>query len=459
MRGSLSTMKNDFTVLSGNWSHLTPDKKRDIRYSRLQDTAKNISFVSTEAKDHYTRSLKRLVDVYNVREPDRVPVSVVPGVIPLLLDDIDYNIALHDPRKALDASLKFNTRYSGQLDAFTFPFLIPANALEKLNYKLYSWPGYGLPNNGTGIQFIEGEYMNNDEYDAFIKNPADYWMRTYLPRIFGVFEPFRNVSALSDIIEFPIQLAPLAKPQIRNILKTLIEAGEEWEAYLKVSEEFGIKSRENGFPVLSPVNGYTKAPFDAFGDTLRGTKAIIKDMFRQPDKLLEALDKMADLEVESVLNSPDAVDGLKIFLALHKGADGWMSQNQFETFYWPSLKKVMDACINEGFVLNLFVEGSYNTRLEYFLDFPRGSLHLWFDQTDIFRAKKVLGGLFCIEGNVPSSLLVTGSPREIKEHCRKLIEVCGVGGGYILGCGAAIANPRLENLIAMVEAVNEYGIY
>jgi uroporphyrinogen-III decarboxylase len=252
---------------------------------------------------------------------------------------------------------------------------------------------------------------------------------------------------------------PLARTEIRESLKKFIEAGEEYELYLRVNEEFNRKSQENGFPVLFPVNGYTKAPFDAFGDTLRGTIGIMKDMFRQPDKLLEALDKMADLEIESVMNSPDAVNGVKLFFALHKGADGWMSQKQFDAFYWPSLKKVMNACINEGFILSLFVEGTYNTRLEHFLDFPKGSLHLWFDQTDIVKAKKILGDRFCIEGNVPSSLLVTGNPPAVKDYCRRLIKVCGAGGGYILGCGAAVANPKLENLVAMIEAAKEYGVY
>ena len=452
-------MKKNLPALSENWYRLTPQEKRQARYDRLRETAKNINFINSGAKQHYVSTVQRLINVFNVREPDRVPVSVVPGMIPLLQDGIDYDIALHTPQKALSASLKFNAKYSGILDSFSFPFLIAANALEKLNYKLYSWPGYGLPSNGTGIQFVEGEYMKEDEYDTFLNNPSDFWMRTYLPRIFGVFEPLRNVSSLSDIIEFPIQLAILAKPEIRNSLKKLIEAGEDWETYLKVNQEFSTKSRENGFPALSPVNGYTKAPFDAFGDTLRGTMAIMKDMFRQPDKLLEALDKMAELEIESVLNAADDANNIKIFFALHKGADGWMSQKQFDTFYWPPLKKVMNACIDEGFLLNLFVEGAYNSRLEYFLDFPKGSLHLWFDQTDIFKAKNTLGEKFCIEGNIPSSLLVTGTPYDVKEHCRKLIEVCGAGGGYILGCGAAIANPKLENLVAMVEAANEYGVY
>ncbi len=136
-----------------------------------------------------------------------------------------------------------------------------------------------------------------------------------------------------------------------------------------------------------------------------------------------------------------------------------MSQKQFETFYWPSLKKVMDAFIDEGLIQSLFAEGSFNTRLEYVNEFPRGSLTWQFDQTDMFRAKQILGDKCSIQGNVPASLMVTGNPQDVKEYCRKLIEGCGPGGGYLLTAGAVAENPKMENLRAMVQAVNEYGFY
>jgi uroporphyrinogen-III decarboxylase len=75
------------------------------------------------------------------------------------------------------------------------------------------------------------------------------------------------------------------------------------------------------------------------------------------------------------------------------------------------------------------------------------------------KAKKILGDKFYIQGKVPSSLIVTGSPKEVKERCRKLIEDCGKGGGYILGAGCIADNPKLDNLRAMMEAVREYGVY
>ncbi len=107
----------------------------------------------------------------------------------------------------------------------------------------------------------------------------------------------------------------------------------------------------------------------------------------------------------------------------------------------------------------LFAEGSYNTRLEYVNVFPKGSICWLFDQTDMVRAKKILGDKCSIEGNVPSSLIVTGDPKDVKAHCRKLIEDVGPGGGYILSAGCMAENPKLDNLRVMLAAAREYGTY
>jgi uroporphyrinogen-III decarboxylase len=107
----------------------------------------------------------------------------------------------------------------------------------------------------------------------------------------------------------------------------------------------------------------------------------------------------------------------------------------------------------------LFAEGSYNKRLEVVRDLPERSVIWWFDRTNMARAKKILGDTNCIAGNVPTSLICTGTPEEIKEHCRNLIEVCGKNGGYILTGGAQVHNTTAENLQALIEAVRLYGVY
>jgi len=192
---------------------------------------------------------------------------------------------------------------------------------------------------------------------------------------------------------------------------------------------------------------------------LRGTTGIMQDMFRRPDKLLKALDVIADLTINTILKNPNIERMTSVMYPLHKGADGWMSQKAFDTFYWPSMKKVMDAFINEGLMQTLFAEGGYNTRLEYIDQFPKGAVTWYFDRTDMSLAKKILGKNCCLQGNVPTSMIVTGTPEETKEYCRNLIETAGKGGGFILAAGSIADNPKLENLQAMMAAVNEYGWY
>jgi uroporphyrinogen-III decarboxylase len=42
---------------------------------------------------------------------------------------------------------------------------------------------------------------------------------------------------------------------------------------------------------------------------------------------------------------------------------------------------------------------------------------LLFDRTDIVKAKKVVGDRLCMNGNVPTDMLLTGASEEVKNYC------------------------------------------
>jgi uroporphyrinogen-III decarboxylase len=120
---------------------------------------------------------------------------------------------------------------------------------------------------------------------------------------------------------------------------------------------------------------------------------------------------------------------------------------------------VMMGLINDGLVPLPFAEGDYEPRLEIIKDMPRSSVIWHFERMDMAKAKKVLGDNVCIAGNVPVSILCTGTPQEVKEYCRRLIESCAKGGGYILTGAASIEKGDVANLRVMMEAAKEYGTY
>jgi uroporphyrinogen-III decarboxylase len=444
----------------------TTDKRIDLRYEEKQEemfktwfSPPGIIFESPEAEKAYHDRISRIKDVIQLKVPDRVPVYTSSGFFPAYDAGITPENAIYDDAKVGMAWKNFVMDfqpdvYAGSVTAFQ------EKAFEMLDYKLYLWPGHGIPTD-TPYQGVEAEHMMADEYDALIQDPYDFLMKVYLPRIFSVLEPFQRLSPLTNTVE-----TPFAGPY--SMRYGMTEERSAFEA-LAVAEQGALKWREvvaacnkalneAGFPILT--GGSTKAPFDMLGGTLRGTNGIMIDMYRQPDRVLEALERLTPLMIRVGVGGVRASERPLVFIPLHKGADGFMSDEQFKRFYWPTLKKVILGLIAEGLVPFIFAEGAYNnSRLEIVKDIPRGKTLWLFDDTDMVKAKKVLGDTACIAGNVPISLLSTGKPDEVKAYCKKLIDVAGQDGGFIMASGAVVDQAKPENLRAMIEFTKEYGVY
>jgi uroporphyrinogen-III decarboxylase len=183
------------------------------------------------------------------------------------------------------------------------------------------------------------------------------------------------------------------------------------------------------------------------------------DMYRQPDKLLELIEYFQSRTLARIAAMPAKNDNPRVFMATHRGSDGFMSIKQFEKFYWPGLKKVILAVIEKGLTPCVFFEGNWTTRLEYMLELPKGKVLAHLDSTDIFRAKEVLHDHICLRGNVPGSLLTAGRVQDVKDYCKKLIDVVGKGGGLIVCPRVVPDEATAENLHAMIDFTAEYGVY
>jgi hypothetical protein len=437
-----------------DWKDLTAGEKKAARLAQWLSPA-GARFSSPEVARTYKARVQRLIDAIDLKKPDRVPLMLPTANFPIHHAGRTVQQAMYDYEELRVAWMKFICEF--ETDVYRSPSIVwPGKAFEDLDYRLYKWPGHGLAGNAPSYQFIEGEYMKADEYDALIRDPSDFWMRVFLPRVFGAFEPFRRLSPFTTLVEVPVfYFLPYTQPEVQAALQTLIDTGREIAKWFEIVRDCDREALAAGLPCLQGM--VVKAPFDVIGDTLRGTQGIIKDMYRQPDKLIEALEKIASINVEHVKSHGQR--GQFISMYLHKGSDGFMSPKQFETFYWPTLKKVILGIIHEGFVPVLFAEGTYDSRLETVKDLPERSVIWWFDQTDMARAKRILGEKACLAGNVPSSLMCTGTPETVKEKCRELIEAVGKGGGFILTGGANIDKGNPANLKAMMEAAKEYGVY
>jgi uroporphyrinogen-III decarboxylase len=435
---------------------MTSEQKRETRFQQWS-APQNIGFKSPEAKKAYQERVARFIKVFNLEKPDRVPVMLPAGNFPIYDAGMTLKEAMQDNEKLCKAYRKFLNEFES--DTFVGPMMVPsAKASEIIDTLTVKWPGHGLPDHASMMQFVEGEYMKADEYDFFLEDLTDFCLRRYLPRSLGALAPFANFPPTPSILGMANKfLTPAVMPQVRAAYQAIINYGEETARWMGPVMQFNHEAMAAGYPTI--FGGQSHAPFDILADTLRGTKGIIMDMYRQPDKVLAAMDKVTPMNITCGIDGANMSGNPVIFFALHKGDDTFMSNKQYEKFYWPTFRKVILGLIEEGLVPYLFAEGRYDNRLDIIKDLPRGKVVWHFDRTDMFRAKKVLGDNACIAGNVPASLLCTGTPREVKEYCRKLIEVCGEGGGFILTGGASIDKGPADNLRAMTEAVMEYGVY
>ncbi len=441
-----------------NWLELSREQKREERMKNwLAGTG--IAFRDAKAARLYKERVTRQKLAMMCEVPDRVPVQIPSANFPAYHSGYTMKRVMNDYEALEKSWLKFMEDFYDDMDSFMGPgFVHSAPAMEIIDYKSYKWPGHGLGDDVNAYQFVEEAIMEPEEYDALIEDPSDFSFRFLLPRTVGTLKPLTKLPALNTMLFLSLMIAyPFADPEVRAAFQSLIKAGEELERWQKHVFTVNKASLEAGFP--GAFGTLAIAPFDVIADFLRGTKGAILDMYRCPDKMMAAIDRITGLTIKRIISTINATGGFTASFPLHKGDDTFMSRKQFEKFYWPSLKKVIDALIDEGISVHLFAEGAYNERLEYISDFPKGWVTWAFDRTDMVKAKKMIGHKCCIVGNVPASTLITGTAGEVKESCRKLIEACAPGGGYVLAGGAAATETTPENLRAFMAAAKEYGVY
>lgn len=405
----------------------------------------------------YAAREKRVLDAIALKVPDRVPIIVRYGFFPVKYAGITMQEFIYDPEKLWNAQWKTIKDFPGDMIQNPYTNRLLGHLLDTLDCKQVMWPGRQLGPQGS-FQFVEGEHMKPEEYEAFLADPSDFIVRRYWPRVFSALKGFEKLAPLRDLHSYSGLVAgtlAFGLPEVKEALEALTKAGEESAKVLVYQQRFKDKAKEEGFPL--EFGASANAPFDELGDYFRGTRGIMLDMYRRPDMVVRACERFLPFIAEKAVAAAGASGNPRVFIPLHKGADGYMSREQFLRFYWPTLRDLMLTLIDRGLVPCPFIEGDYTSRLDIIKDVPAGKACYTFEATDMEQAKKVLGGRVCIRGNVPGSLLVAGTPDDVRRYCRRLIDTVGRDGGFILDTSTSLDDARPENVRALFEAAGAYG--
>ena len=431
----------------------------------MSEKTENPQAPAFEPSPEFLARQKRLGDARSLQKPDRVPVApLVVTFYPTRAKGISNKEAMYNVGRTYDVWKETTIKHEWDA-APPATALLPARPLEIMGMQQFKWPGGGLKEDQP-FQWVEGEYMMQDEYDEMLADPNGFTVKKLWPRISSTLAPISGMAQtpppplvfLSNAYMLPGFIAGMVSaPLVRELLKKVLELAEENEKINLRAMAYTKEMMNLGYPLL-----YTPATFPAFdwiSDTLRGLRGTMVDMYQVPDKLLATIEMFIPLTIGGAVAWAKQTGSKGVFIAMHRGAGGFMSDDQFAEFYWPTLRATFMAMIEEGLVPMPFAEGRYTLRLKQIADTPSSGVAWYFDQTDMELAKETLKGICCIAGNVPSSLIMTSTPEVVKAECRKLIETCAPGGGYILAAGASVEKGPIENLKAMMESAYEYGVY
>lgn len=403
---------------------------------------------------------KRMSEALQLKQPDRIPIVLGVGY---LLADM-YGVTRQEQHENGETEIQMLLKCAQQFQPDTIfgAFNNPASSYAIGGDVMVKFPGHGLDPNGS-FQFVEGEYMKPEDYEAFIEDPADWSIRKYWPRVFPELAGFSLLPPLGMGAYGTYNLYNLGilqAPPVVHAIQMLLKAGEAQAKSDARTLETTQRLAAAGFAPPPLAGSLIEAPFDFMSDTLRGMRGIMLDIHRRPAQLLAAMEKVLKFELEHAIAFSNATGLKTAFIPLHRGSDGFMSLPQFEKFYWPTLKAMMVSLVDNGIMPFVFYEGIWDQRLKYLTELPKGKTAGWFQFSDIFKVKEIVGDTVSITGGMRNSMLQAGTAEEVRAFTKRLCAEVGKGGGFLMSVGVGEMEGCKPELVKVwIETTKEFGVY
>ena len=418
-----------------------------------------------ENKKKYEERLKRVKDAVALKKTDMIPCIPNAFTFQYLRQGHTVAQALYDFDLAAKDNLKYHMDFQPDM-AFDLSGVMAGEGpmLNRLQPKHLRWAG--MPNcqidENSMHQFIEKAYLEDGEYPEILGDISKWAMRKLLPRRFATMECFSELdfSMTVDAKTTPaVWIRQFRNPKIAETFKMLSEVAEQYEILGKKSLEHRMDLMNAGFPMYIEF-GCTTA-FDGLSDTFRGTLEIMMDLLDDPELLHEAINMFHKRNIEEVhmmLGTRQETSGSFFFIPLHKGFDGFMSPKQYEEFYFPTLKLLVEEIIKCGGTPLVYTEGKYDSRLEYLSDLPAGKVLIHMEDVDMKEAKRIVGKDHCLSGGFKSSILKTHTPDQIREEVKRFLDVVAVDGGYIFDVDYTLDDVNDKAVEAVFDTVRRFEV-
>ena len=399
--------------------------------------------MSEEMEKLYGEKMERYTTAMRNEKPDRIPIRPFVAEFVGKYAGFTMQEVTHDSNKAFEAVRICAKDFEWDAVVANMIFVWTGLA-DAASLRYYTMPGIDVSPDDA-FQYIEPQneedaHMHADEYDHLIANPTEFLATVWLPRVSK-------------------DLSKDGEPSTYRSNMAWLKGGM---GMMKYFGDFGVQDAllKTECGTVSAIAGALKAPCDILADKLRGYRQLSADMYRRPEKVVAACEALMPHMLYNALAGADPAKKVPITVWLHRGGGPFLSDQAYEKFYWPTLKQIIEEVWSQGYQTLFYAEGNWDRNLKYTAELPDKSIIHHVDRGDIFEVHKQVGQKFCLSGGVPNDLLTYGTPDQVRDCCKRVIDEVAKDGGYIMDAGAIIQqDAQVENVKAMTDFTLEYGVY
>lgn len=359
---------------------------------------------------------ERLQTAISLGKPDRIPCAPLIESYAGRRAGLSNYEFMYDYQKAEWAFDQLYRQYP-LWDVMRSVYFVFHGPVQKvIGYMKPMMPGVDLPADSE-YQMVEYEAMTRRDYYFILEAGYHAFLHRYWKRVHQV---------NSEQIE-----------KANRLMKEILQS------QIKNARARGQTFLYGGFTVLAPSTLSLMRSFEQF----------IRDMYQIPSTLEHVLERMTEALIADAIASARETGIPRVFVGAARLTGQLISVPLFERFVWPYLKKTVLDLLAAGITPVLHLDSDWTTNLEYFLELPAGKVAIELDgTTDIFKAHQVLSGHTCIIGDVGAPLFTLGTPDQVQDYCRILLQEIGGDGGFILGSGCHIPiQAKHENVDAFFQ--------
>ncbi|NLL62729.1 MAG: hypothetical protein GX241_00545 [Ruminococcaceae bacterium] len=405
----------------------------------------------------YNQKHQRLIDAAAGRIPDRVPVTALVETFALAYSGVTL-------KESQESMIKHLKGYKKIYEDVYFDCAFTPCMSHALNF---GWAldsdVFFISDDGYTLQHKEYCPMTEDDYEALIENPLEWIINEFMPRRY----PKLNASNAEQLKAFKKTLIPVIKFAGQLMLNTTY-----FKQVLQV-------------PVM--VGGSAEMPCDMPFDYLRGFKSTLTDIRRRPDIYEKAVNTLLDfcLDVMTMTHilmaSPTSSPAWLLDNVIHSVIGSrrprykefpwifnpahmppFLSPEQFDRFYWPTYKAMVEFIHENGGKMFTLLEGNWGKNVDRLLELPDHSCVVMVENDNLADVKKRLENKFCVMGGMPLAMLRDSTVQECVDHAKKVVDEMAPGGNFIFCNDKVLLAPgdaQIKNLQAVNQFVHVYGQY